>query len=322
MLTGLNSGTAQNLQLGAGAVLKEKYVRGTKLTDENILTATNGGITFSAVPQFWTPSIDGAGEYVKDLRMVGNWVVTLTFTAVEADASVLLKALGCADIENGVIKGRHTINAYDYADLYVIGEKANGDVIQITIKNALSTNGLSLTTQNNGNGGIAFTINGHYDLDDLDNPPFEIENISSDESLTTIIAGSYDSGTQTWTDGGVTFETLKNGDTVKVTGTLPYEPADATLGLPAGNRLSVKIKNSAINSQSDLPSGIIAKVSNSLVDGGYNTYDKTAFEADGSMISVVNIVNKNKPLVIKITWTEGKETVYTFDVTNVTLAQA
>lgn len=186
MLTGLNSGTAQKLQLGAGAVLKEKYEAGDTLSAENVLSATNGGITFSAVPNFWTPSIDGAGEYVKGLRMVGNWTVTLSFTAVEADASVLLKALGCADQDSdtGVITGRHTIKAEDYADLYVIGEKSNGDVIQITIKNALSTGGLSLTTANNGNGGIAFTINGHYDLDDLDTPPFEIETIASESDET------------------------------------------------------------------------------------------------------------------------------------------
>lgn len=200
MLTGLNSGTAQKLQLGAGAVLKEKYEAGDTLSATNVLSATTGGITFSAVPQFWTPSIDGAGEYVKGLRMVGSWVVTLTFTAVEADASVLLKALGCADQDSdtGVITGRHTINASDYADLYVIGEKSNGDVIQITIKNALSTGGLSLTTANNGNGGIAFTINGHYDLDDLDTPPFEIETIASETTTTTTTTttgGTSNSGT-------------------------------------------------------------------------------------------------------------------------------
>lgn len=183
MLTGLNSGTAQKIQLGAGAVLKEKYVKGTKLTPDNVLSATNGGITFSAVPTFFTPTIDGAGANVKGLKMITDWVVTLSFTAVEADASVIMKALGCADVsEDGVITGRHTLTAEDYGDLYVIGEKGNGDIVQITVKNALSTGGLNLTTANNGNGGIAFTINGHYDLEDLDVAPFEIETIASEEN--------------------------------------------------------------------------------------------------------------------------------------------
>lgn len=183
MLTGLNAGTAQKIQLGAGAVLKEKYTKGTKLTEANVLSATNGGITFSAVPTFYTPTIDGAKTHTKGLKMITEWVVTLSFTAVEADASVILKALGCADTsEDGVITGRHTIKAEDYADVFVIGEKANGDVIQITIKNALSTGGLNLTTANNGNGGIAFTLNGHYDLEDLDVAPFEIETIVGEET--------------------------------------------------------------------------------------------------------------------------------------------
>lgn len=181
MLTGLNQGTAQKLQLGAGAILKTKYTKGTTLSADNVLSATNGGITFSAVPTFYTPAVDGANDNIKDLKFVTSWTVTLSFTAVEADASVILKALGVADNSNGVITGRQTIKASDYGDIYAIGEKGNGDIVQITVKNALSTGGFNLTTANNGNGGIAFTINGHYDLSDLETPPFEIETIAKGE---------------------------------------------------------------------------------------------------------------------------------------------
>lgn len=185
MITGVNSNTAQNLQLGAGVVLKEKYVAGTDFKDY-ILSATNGGATFSAVQNYWTPSVDGISENTKGMRQGGYWTVTLTFTAVEASADVLKKALGCVDVdsETGVITGRHTIKPEDYENFYFVAEKSNGDVIQITIKNALNTSGLNLTTANNGNGGIAFTITGHYDLDDLDTPPFEIETIASESDET------------------------------------------------------------------------------------------------------------------------------------------
>jgi len=179
MLTGLNSGTAQKIQLGAGAILKTKYVKGTKLTAENVLSDTNGGITVNIVPQFFTPTVDGASEFVKDLKTVTGYNVTVSFTAVEADASVIQRALGVADLTGSVIKGRHKIKSTDYEDLFVIGEKGNGDILQITIKNALSTGGFNLSTANNGNGGIAFTIAGHYSLDDLDTPPFEIETIAT-----------------------------------------------------------------------------------------------------------------------------------------------
>ena len=124
MLTGLNSNTAQNLQLGAGAILKAKHTAGTKITAEDILSATNGGITFNAVPEWFTPSVDGMFDNIKGGgKRIIRWVVTLSFTAVEADAEVLARALGCADTTGNVIKGRHTINAAIY-----ISEAQNLDI--------------------------------------------------------------------------------------------------------------------------------------------------------------------------------------------------
>ena len=181
MLTGLNSNTATNLQLGAGVILKSKYVSGTPFTASDVLSATNGGITFSAVPEFFTPTVDGMFDNIKGAgKTITRWVVTLSFTAVEADAEVLLKALGCADQNGttGVITGRHNIASTDYANLYVLAEKGDTTVIQITVKNAMNTSGLNLSTVNNGNGGISFTISGNYDISDLETPPFEIETIA------------------------------------------------------------------------------------------------------------------------------------------------
>lgn len=178
MLTGLNVDTGKNIQLGAGAILKTKYVAGTKLTPDNILSATNGGMTIAIVPEYFTPSIDGSFDNTKGTgKTIVRYTVTLSFTAVETDAEVLMKALGCADVTDGVITGRHTIKAEDYSDLYAIGERGDGSIIQFTIKNAMNTSGLSLVTANNGNGGIAFTISGNYDVNDLNTPPFEIETI-------------------------------------------------------------------------------------------------------------------------------------------------
>lgn len=178
MLTGLNASTAQNIQLGAGAILKTKYVAGTTLSADNILSATNGGMTIAIVPEYFTPSIDGNFDNVMGTgKTVTRYTATLTFTAVEADAEVLAKALGCADVTGNVITGRHRIKDTDYADIYAIGEKGDGSIIQFTLKNAMNTSGLSLATANNGNGGISFSISANYDVNDLDNPPFEIETI-------------------------------------------------------------------------------------------------------------------------------------------------
>ena len=180
MLTGLNANTATNLQLGAGVILKEKHTTGTTISASNILSATNGGITFTAAPEFFTPTVDGMFDNIKGAgKAITRWTATLSFTAVETDAEVLMRGLGCADVDsNGVITGRHTISATDYGNLYVLAEKGDGTVIQITLKNAMNTSGLSLVTANNGNGGISFAISANYDISDLETPPFEIETIA------------------------------------------------------------------------------------------------------------------------------------------------
>lgn len=88
MLTGLNAKTAENIQLGAGAILKTKYIKGTTLSNENILSATNGGITLAIVPEYFTPTIDGNFDNVKGTgKTIIRYTATLSFTAVEAGMS-------------------------------------------------------------------------------------------------------------------------------------------------------------------------------------------------------------------------------------------
>lgn len=139
--------------------------------------------------------------------------------------------------------------------------------------------------------------------------------------LATSTAGSYNSGTGVWTNGGTTYTlTQEAGNNIKVTGTLPLAEADATLGLPAGNRFEVKIKNPNINLKSSLPTGTIAKISNPDASGGFNTYNRTAFEDDASLIVIINAPSGRTRVIVKITWTAGVETTYTYDLTNATRA--
>ena len=182
MLTGLNSGTAINLQLGAGLITRTKYEAGTKIDDAwkkaNVLTATNGGISVAIVPEFFTPSVDGNFDNVVGTgKTITRWTATATTTAVEAQVNMLKTALGVADVTGNTIKGRHTIKIEDYQDLFILAEKGDGSIVQITLKNAMNTSGLSLSTANNGNGGISLSLSANYDVADVNNPPFEIETI-------------------------------------------------------------------------------------------------------------------------------------------------
>ena len=139
----------------------------------------------------------------------------------------------------------------------------------------------------------------------------------SDVSFIDIEGGSYDLDTSTFTKGGVTYDVRTEGTTNLIKGIIPYADASAALGLDAGNRLTLRLVNSAISAQNDLPSGVIVKALKA--DGTWQTYDKTAFEADGSLVHIFN-VNNNRVAIYKVTWAAGVETTYIFDTTAATLA--
>lgn len=137
----------------------------------------------------------------------------------------------------------------------------------------------------------------------------------------SVRAGTYDAATGTWT-ASAPYSVNYNSATKKyvVTGTIPYGPADAMFPT-AGYRFAVKVKNSEITAQSQLPNGIICMASNTR-GGGYFEYTKSAFETDGSLIAVcdpdVGTLATNRE--IKIKWDEDTGfSVYTFDLSGATL---
>lgn len=87
--------------------------------------------------------------------------------------------------------------------------------------------------------------------------------------------------------------------------------------MPYGNRFTVKLVNSEITSKSQLPSG---KIVTTVGKNNTNTYDKNAFESDGSLIFEANVY-KGTNTVLKVKWKEGVETVYTFNFSNATFAE-
>lgn len=98
-----------------------------------------------------------------------------------------------------------------------------------------------------------------------------------------------------------------------VVGILPYLPADAAIGMEAGNRFEVMFKTDI--AKADLPSGNIATVD--VLGGTRISYSKSAFEDDGSLISILNIKTNNSSVTISIEWEDDKISTYTFNFTNV-----
>lgn len=180
--TGLTDRTITNLQLNAG-VLCTTYSKGTPIEEDDIIGATRGGGSFTAVPTVHQAAVDGAPTYTKGLERVDDWVVTLNATMIEVNDEAISRALGVGVVKTETGSGttkdtvftvKRTVNDADYKDLYWVGDLSNGQNVVIKIKNALNTSGLNLTFTDRGEGTYALALIGHFTVDDLDTAPFDI----------------------------------------------------------------------------------------------------------------------------------------------------
>lgn len=180
--TGLTDRTIVNLQLNAG-VLLTTYTKGTDINEDDIIGATRGGGSFTAVPTVHQAAVDGAPTYTKGLERVDDWVITLNATMVEVSDEAISRALGVGvtktETGTGTTKDttftvKRTVNDADYKDLYWVGDLSNGQNVVIKIKNALNTSGLNLTFSDRGEGTYALALIGHFTTEDLDTAPFEL----------------------------------------------------------------------------------------------------------------------------------------------------
>ena len=186
-ITGLTSSTPEKLLLDAGAFYKNYDF--TKTYDKqdvgSLIGATAGGGSFSAVPQVRKIEVDGGKTNVKQLEVIDGWVVTMTANVKEVTATTLELALGAFKetdaTEAGItgckrIVGKENFESTDYAEnLTWVGKLSGSEKpVIVSIKNAMCLNGLSLTMADKSEAVIPVTVTGHYDLSDLDTPPFEI----------------------------------------------------------------------------------------------------------------------------------------------------
>ena len=159
--------TFDALQLDAGVLLKRfNPANPVAPADEDIICATTGGVNPSCVPTFsdMGEDIDNVPLNMKELKHLDSWECTLSTTSLGTSPELIAMALGCADVEGGKITPRADLEQTDFTDIWWVGDKANGGMVAIQLKNALSTGGFSLQTSKNGKGQIALTITGHVSI--------------------------------------------------------------------------------------------------------------------------------------------------------------
>lgn len=188
--TGVTANTAKHLQLDAGAFFKnfDPATDTFASASSKLIGATAGGGSFAAIPTIRRIEVDGLKGATKGYEALDEWQVTLTANVKELTVGALELALTTGSHTTVKSPSSETSNNYekivaanDIADsnyttnVTWVGRLSGSNLpIIIVVKNALATNGLTLTTADKSEGVVAMTLTGHYTVSDLDTPPFEI----------------------------------------------------------------------------------------------------------------------------------------------------
>lgn len=174
--TKIPQNTFDALQLDAGVLLTTFDPAAAAEPDDSvIICATTGGINATCVPTFsdMGEDVDNCPVNMMELKKLDSWECKLRFTSIGISAAGIKLALGAADISGNAVIPRRNLAAGDFADIWWVGDRADGGMAAICLKNALSTGGFSLQTTKNGKGQLAVELTGHVSLDDQDAMPME-----------------------------------------------------------------------------------------------------------------------------------------------------
>lgn len=184
--SGFTAKTAENLLLGSGAFFVDYDVEtdtfDTAVAAGKLLGASRGGGEFTATPEIRKIEIDGVHGSAKGLTVIDSWEVKMTANILEITKETLAKALTSSTVDSltneeyDIIRANNDIDIASYVDnITFVGTKSgSAEPLIIQIYNAINTSGLTLTTEDKNEAVIAMEFEGHYDSDDLDNPPFAI----------------------------------------------------------------------------------------------------------------------------------------------------
>ena len=189
-ITGVTANTSKHLQLDAGAFFKnwDPAADTFATASAKLIGATAGGGSFAAVPTIRRIEVDGLKGATKGYEALDEWQVTLTANVKEITVASLEMALATGSHTS--VKSPTTVTSNNYEKIVAANDIADSNYLTnvtwvgrlsgsalpvvIVVKNALCTNGLTLTTADKAEGVIALTLTGHYSASDLDTPPFEI----------------------------------------------------------------------------------------------------------------------------------------------------
>ena len=184
--TGVTENTKENLVLDAGVFFKNYDVENdtveTAIEAGKLLGATEGGGEFTAKPEIRYIEADGLKNKTKGFAVIDDYEVSITANMLEITEDILVATLSTATKDTStntkytIIKPKETIEDSDYiTNITWIGcQTGSKEPLIIQIFNALSQDGLSLKPQKKSEAVLAVNFAGHYDISNLDEPPFAI----------------------------------------------------------------------------------------------------------------------------------------------------
>lgn len=180
--------TFDDMQLDAGVLVKRFDITNpTTPADEDIICATTGGINVSCVPTYsdFGEDVDNCPNNTKELKHLDSWECKIGFTSLGTTEEGIKLALGSADVNptTHAITPRATISQDDFSDLWWVGDKADGGLVAVKVKNALSTSGFSLQTTKNGKGQLSVEMTGHVSINAQDEMPMEFYALDANEEV-------------------------------------------------------------------------------------------------------------------------------------------
>ena len=177
--TKIPQNTFEELQMDAGVVLTNFDPSTPNAPkDADIVCATTGGIQVSCVPTYSDlgEDVDNCPNNTKELKHLDGWDCTMSFTSLGTSPASIKLALGAADIgspDTTKVTPRRDLKQTDFKDIWWVGDRADGGMVAVCLKNALSTGGFSLQTTKNGKGQVSVELTGHVSIDAQDTMPME-----------------------------------------------------------------------------------------------------------------------------------------------------
>ena len=177
----------QTLQMNAGIIVDE-FTPSSGLIG-NILGATTGGISFNANPTYvdFGEDVDNCPPNTKQLKLLQyvDPVISGNFISMSASLAGDLSGGGTVDSSTGKISApdRGFVPSDAFKDVWLIGDYSDKNTngtgttagfVAIHIMDGLNTVGVQWQTTKDGKGQFAFEYHGHYDIENIDNVPYEM----------------------------------------------------------------------------------------------------------------------------------------------------